>query len=368
LVEGHSRGLHLDTGLSVHDWVAARCPGLTRAAVSDLAAVVKAWDVPGHACLRQAVTGGQVSPARAAKLIRALARVAPVTDPATYEDVVGLLTPVAAHGSDKDLRDATDHLVAVALSAQEGEAKATACQDSRGIHESSLADGSLRRFIITADAEGAATIHAILSSPLAAPAPDETGPDERTPSQRRYDALMSVLGRGMATGCAGAGTGTGTGAGGDSVDAGNAFTAPGLLLGSAGLLGGAGEVRWPAPGLGRAFTGEGLSPGQVRRLACQADLIPVVLGTHSEVLDLGRESRLATPAQLKRLWLRDPECTFPGCSVPNTWCDAHHIIWWSRNGHTDILNLALLCGRHHTIVHTKDLRATVDATGVTWHL
>ncbi|MGI8946761.1 MAG: hypothetical protein ACR2FV_02025, partial [Ornithinimicrobium sp.] len=42
LVEGHSRGLHLDTGLSVHDWVAARCPGLTRAAVSDLAAVVKA--------------------------------------------------------------------------------------------------------------------------------------------------------------------------------------------------------------------------------------------------------------------------------------------------------------------------------------
>ncbi|MGI8946846.1 MAG: hypothetical protein ACR2FV_02475, partial [Ornithinimicrobium sp.] len=44
-----------------------------------------------------------------------------------------------------DLRDATDHLVAVALSAKEGEAKATACQDSRGIHESSLADGSFGR-------------------------------------------------------------------------------------------------------------------------------------------------------------------------------------------------------------------------------
>jgi len=93
-----------------------------------------------------------------------------------------------------------------------------------------------------------------------------------------------------------------------------------------------------------------------------------VLGTHSEVLDLGRESRLASPAQLKQLWLRDRECTFPGCTVPNTWCDAHHLTWWARGGHTDIANLALLCPRHHTIVHDKDLVATIEATGLTWHL
>lgn len=114
------------------------------------------------------------------------------------------------------------------------------------------------------------------------------------------------------------------------------------------------------PGMGRTFTREALTPGQVRRMVCEADLIPVVLGTDSEILDVGRESRLATPGQLKKLWLRDEECTFPGCSIPNTWCDAHHVTWWSRDGHTDIDNLALLCGRHHTIVHERDLSATFD--------
>ncbi len=49
-------------------------------------------------------------------------------------------------------------------------------------------------------------------------------------------------------------------------------------------------------------------------MLCEADLIPVVLGTSSEVLDVGRESPRATPGQLKKLWLRDDECTYPGCA------------------------------------------------------
>lgn len=53
--------------------------------------------------------------------------------------------------------------------------------------------------------------------------------------------------------------------------------------------------------------------------------------------------------------------------MPPQWCDAHHLDWWSRGGHTDLAHLALLCGRHHTIVHDKDLTATIDHTGVTWH-
>ncbi len=125
--------------------------------------------------------------------------VASVTDTATYEQVVDLLVPVAVQGSEADLRAVTDHVVAVALADKETEAKAKACHDSRAIHESCLADGSLTRFILTADAEGAATIRAILSSPLAGPTPDETGPDPRTPTQRRYDAVMTVLGRGMSS-------------------------------------------------------------------------------------------------------------------------------------------------------------------------
>jgi predicted restriction endonuclease len=66
--------------------------------------------------------------------------------------------------------------------------------------------------------------------------------------------------------------------------------------------------------------------------------------------------------------MRDQCCTIPGCTVPATWCDAHHVVWWSRGGTSDLSNYALLCPRHHTWVHDNDLTATVTAFGVTWHL
>ena len=59
-------------------------------------------------------------------------------------------------------------------------------------------------------------------------------------------------------------------------------------------------------------------------MACDASIIPAVLGTKSELLDLGRTSRLVTPKLLQALYLRDRGCTFPGCSRPPAWCDAHH--------------------------------------------
>ena len=86
------------------------------------------------------------------------------------------------------------------------------------------------------------------------------------------------------------------------------------------------------------------------------------------MLDLGRTRRLVTPKQLLALCLRDAGCTFPGCSRPPAWCDAHHVWHWCDGGPTDLSNLALLCPRHHTIVHQKGYTATVTACGVTWHL
>ena len=73
------------------------------------------------------------------------------------------------------------------------------------------------------------------------------------------------------------------------------------------------------------------------------------------MLDLGPDVRLATPKQLQALWIRDQGCTFPGCSRPPSWCDAHHVWHWCDGGPTDLSNLALLCPRHHTIVHQKGL-------------
>jgi hypothetical protein len=121
-------------------------------------------------------------------------------------------------------------------------------------------------------------------------------------------------------------------------------------------------------GAGTTLTGELLAPETVRRMACDAFIIPAVLGGRSEVLDLGRTSRLATAKLLQALYLRDRGCTFPGCSRPPAWCDAHHCEHWCDGGPTDLSNMALLCPRHHTIVHQKGYTATVTAFGVDWHL
>ncbi len=71
----------------------------------------------------------------------------------------------------------------------------------------------------------------------------------------------------------------------------------------------------------------------------------------SEVLDLGRQTRLVSPALRRALVLRDRGCVFPGCDRPPEWCDAHHIIRWERNGTTDRDNCCLLCRRHHMMCH-----------------
>jgi hypothetical protein len=111
-----------------------------------------------------------------------------------------------------------------------------------------------------------------------------------------------------------------------------------------------------------------IAPDTVRKLACDAGIIPVVLGQDGEILDQGREQRLFTPAQVRALWLRDRHCTFPGCTAPAAWADAHHLVHWADGGLTDLTNGALLCPRHHTIVHRDLLAGVVTNNHVVWDL
>jgi hypothetical protein len=90
-------------------------------------------------------------------------------------------------------------------------------------------------------------------------------------------------------------------------------------------------------GVATTSTGDRITVGEVRRLACQAGIIPVVLGGKSEILDLGRTRRLVSDAIRKALNLRDRGCTATGCSMPAEFCVAHH--WrqtWSRGGRTSL--------------------------------
>lgn len=106
-------------------------------------------------------------------------------------------------------------------------------------------------------------------------------------------------------------------------------------------------------GLGVATTDSGhrITAGEARRLACTAGIIPAVLGSASEPLDLGRTARLFTAAQRRALALRDGECRADGCTIPAAWTEAHHLDPWSAGGSTDVTNGLLLCSHHHHRIH-----------------
>jgi Domain of unknown function (DUF222)/HNH endonuclease len=99
-----------------------------------------------------------------------------------------------------------------------------------------------------------------------------------------------------------------------------------------------------------------------RRILCDADVTRVITRGESEILDLGRATRVPSPALRKALHLRDRRCRFAGCERPAHWTDAHHIVPWLRGGDTSLDNLILLCRRHHTMLHEG--RATVAGNDV----
>ena len=114
------------------------------------------------------------------------------------------------------------------------------------------------------------------------------------------------------------------------------------------------------------FTGP-VAAATLRKIACDADIIPALLGTHGEILDLGRKTRLFTPAQRLALTARDQGCTFPGCTIPAPWCEAHHITYWSHGGTTSTDNGTLLCTNHHHLIHKEQWQIHVN-NGVPWYI
>ena len=217
------------------------------------------------------------------------------------------------------------------------------------ITQPDVSSGDLTEYRMGLTPTQAALLEAALG-PLSAPAPnEETGElDLRPAGQRRAEALAQLCEQVI-------------GADGDTHRRDGVAGSPLALFLTMSLhdlthATGAGTVQ-----ASRAH-GTLLSPGQVRRLSCDCALIPTVLGTDSEVLDMGRVVRLYTKAQRRRIWLRDRGCTYPGCTAPATWTRVHHIHHWLDGGTTNHTNAALLCQRHHTTVHQRRLWAVVRTT------
>ncbi|WP_172836220.1 HNH endonuclease signature motif containing protein [Microlunatus soli] len=184
-------------------------------------------------------------------------------------------------------------------------------------------DGSWRmeaRFTPTVGAQ----INAVIG-PLTKPQHGPDGQDLRSPEERAHDAIADVFARILRAG--------------DAPAAGGVPATVVVTIDYRHLL--------DDTGYGRLPDGTPIAPSTLLKLACEADIIPVVLGAFGEVLDLGRNHRVANKTQTMALIARDKGCSFPSCGRPAAWCERHHIIGWEIGGLTDLTNLTLLCRYHH---------------------
>jgi uncharacterized protein DUF222 len=179
-------------------------------------------------------------------------------------------------------------------------------------------------------AEGAAVVRSALS-PLAKPVPDDT----RSVAKRRADALVELARRVLNTG---------------------ALPVEGGVRPQVGLTVDVAELRRHT-GVVDLDWGGTVSIQTARRICCDAEIIPIVMRGGSQPLDVGRRQRLVTGPLRRALIARDRGCVAPGCDRPPEWCDAHHLVHWTRGGATSIDNTALLCGYHHTLVHQGEWTA-----------
>ena len=113
----------------------------------------------------------------------------------------------------------------------------------------------------------------------------------------------------------------------------------------------------------RLDTGETLSAGEARRLACGAGILPAVLDGRSVALDLGRENRLFSEAQRIAIGLKHDTCAADGCQRAFAWCELHHRQPWSTGGKTDLTDAIPLCHWHHHRIHDHTYRHTRSPDG-----
>lgn len=218
--------------------------------------------------------------------------------------------------------------------------------DRRELHLGRCRDGMIKVEGRLTAAAGA-RVKAVLG-PLAAPrATVEPAPnggerpvlDDRSTGQRMHDALDEACARLLRMGSAPASGGT---------PATVIITMTEEQLAQTIGSHSSAASRVSGGGLVDTSTGEVLSIAEALRLATEAEIAPVVMSAAGRPLHLGRTRRLATPSQTLALIARDGGCSFPGCTTPPEWCERHHIVPWHLGGRTDVDNLTLLCGYHHS--------------------
>ncbi|MET8366410.1 MULTISPECIES: DUF222 domain-containing protein [unclassified Micromonospora] len=293
--------------------------------------------------VRDALVGGAVDVEQVRVIAETVETVHATAGTEAADKAVGVLVDWAAQFDAALLRklgtrildhvapEVADAAADAALRAQESRAAR-----DRHVTVSEQPDGRLRLTGVL-DVEAAALLRAAID-PLTTPG----GPDDtRTAGQRRHDALADVCRLALRTG--------------ELPEHGGDPTQVVITTGYDGLT--------RQLGAGALDTGLQLTPEAVRRLACDAAILPAVLGGVGQPLDVGRQRRLITGPLRRALVLRDRGCAFPGCDRPPRWCDGHHIRHWADGGDTSLDNAVLLCGHHHQHVHRGDWTVHLGGDG-----
>ena len=291
----------------------------------------------------RALEDGHIT-ADAAAVIRATLRALDADTPelsARLREVEAQLVGKAARVSLTDLRTACER-AAAAFDASRAEARARRLFEARGIYFSKQADGSIRVSgqLDPETASGLMALADAYTTQAFRAARDHDVPESRTPAQMRADALAVLADHLL--GCT-AGT---TGMRATvmvQVDLKDLTERSGVAL--------------------NHTTGTAMFAGDLRRWCAETGIIPVVMGSGSQPLDVGRTERLCTAAQKKALIVRDHGCVW--CGAPAAWTDAHHIRHWADGGTTDLDNMVLLCRSCHTRVHSTAWAVTRHR-GRTW--
>ena len=271
---------------------------------------------------RQAFASGNVGYQHVALLARSAEKVGA---PAVQGEETSLLKaaetmdPGRFAGVAKEFEYRVDH--AAALN------EANRAYERRYLHISDVKDGLVHLEGLL-DAEGGATLKTALSALMPPPTKD----DGRTPAQRRIDALVELARRPLD----GSKLGTAGGQRPHLVITASAETMSGLPDAPPAQLEGVGPIPIET----------------AQRHACDASVSWLLGQAEMESETSHAHQRIPAPTR-RALVARDRGCVVNHCNRPPAWCDGHHLVWWTRGGKTALPNLALVCGRHHRMLHEE---------------
>jgi hypothetical protein len=334
----HSTAGWLRARLHLHPGAARRMVSTSRALHDDPSgALVHHGAEPpaagGRRLLRAAFAAGEVTSEHASVACETLAALPVALETSVVEQAEAFLVEQATRHDPKELARLGRHLRHNLQAADDdgglaGQEQHQAARQVFEVHQHDDGSSEVRGHL------GVELTAELLSQlqPLSGPKPSTDGkPDLRTVGQRNADALAELLRRAAIAGGTPARHGSRA-----------SITVTMTLQTLERRFGAhAATLDWSGP----------ISAAIARRLACDAQLIPVVLGATGEPLDVGRASYPVTQAIWRALVARDGGCAFNGCGRPPEWTEAHHLVHWADGGETSVANCCLFCDHHHRVVH-----------------